>query len=104
MATTTNIWGHYPPTSADTLKSFSLTHVQYDPQDPLGKLMAIAALIPLMLIVSYVTVIAVRRDVLATTMLFGQLLNEAINLVAKKTIKEGRPTGTFISLNIRVLT
>ncbi|KAJ3416719.1 Dolichyldiphosphatase 1 [Chytridiales sp. JEL 0842] len=106
------------PTSAEGLKAFSLTFVQYDPTDRLlGKPMAIASLLPIFMIVSYLTIIAVRRDVLVALMFLGQLLNEGLNLIAKKSIKEPRPTGngygypsshsqfmtffaTFISLHI----
>ncbi|KAJ3308286.1 hypothetical protein HDU76_004039 [Blyttiomyces sp. JEL0837] len=82
-----------PPTTPTGLKSFSFTHVQYRPDDILGKPMAAAALVPQCLIVSYLTLFGSRRDVAILFMGVGQLVNEAINAVAKTAIAEPRPTG-----------
>ncbi|KAL2918276.1 hypothetical protein HK105_202203 [Polyrhizophydium stewartii] len=75
-----------------SLASVTLTHVQYDPADPLGKGLAAASLLPIAILVSFVTLVVFNRD-LATSLAFaGQLLNEAVNYVLKHTIREPRPT------------
>ncbi|KAJ3162714.1 Dolichyldiphosphatase 1 [Geranomyces michiganensis] len=74
------------------LASVSLTHVQFDPSDPIGMLMAYVSLVPLALIISYVTLIAFRRDLATCLMLLGQLTNEGVNFIAKRIVREARPT------------
>ncbi|KAI8813935.1 dolichyldiphosphatase 1-like protein [Cladochytrium replicatum] len=74
------------------LKAITLTFVQYDAEDPLGKLLAYASLVPIALIVSYITLIAFRRDVATIVFFAGQILNEAFNAVLKAVIREPRPT------------
>ncbi|TPX74706.1 hypothetical protein CcCBS67573_g04020 [Chytriomyces confervae] len=83
------------PASADGLKAFSFTYVQYDPTDPLGKPLALTALFPIFIMVSYATLIAARRDVYLASVCLGQLLGEAFNLGLKRIVKEPRPT-TFL--------
>ncbi|KAJ3102365.1 Dolichyldiphosphatase 1 [Phlyctochytrium bullatum] len=85
------------------LYSFSLTHVQYDKSDPLGKLMAVGALIPIALLVSYVTLLVSRRDLVIFWMFLGQLLNELTNYVAKKTIKQPRPTSKLEAVDFLLI-
>ncbi|KAI8852222.1 phosphatidic acid phosphatase type 2/haloperoxidase, partial [Chytridium lagenaria] len=72
--------------------ALTFTYIQYSPHDPLGKPMALASLIPIFLIVSYTTLIIARRDAVIVLMLLGQLLNELTNYMAKKAIKQPRPT------------
>ncbi|CAG8649797.1 18905_t:CDS:2, partial [Acaulospora morrowiae] len=73
------------------LVSFSLTHVEFDPTDPLAFLFAFITLSPLALIVSYVTIILARREMVAINMFFGQLICEGLNFLLKRLIKEKRP-------------
>lgn len=73
------------------LSSLKVTHVFYDPSDPLSLLFAYMALIPQGLMVIYVTVIYARREIEIVLMLVGQLLSEAANWVLKRVIKEDRP-------------
>jgi dolichyldiphosphatase len=79
------------------LESVSFTHVQYIVGDKLGKILAISSLFPIFIIVSYVTVIAHRRDLATMWMFLGQLLNEVFNYVLKRVIREERPTSLFLA-------
>ncbi|KAI9340049.1 phosphatidic acid phosphatase type 2/haloperoxidase [Zopfochytrium polystomum] len=81
-----------PPTTPTSLKPFSFTFVQYDPADLLGKPLAIASLLPQILIVVYLTLALSRRDILVASTALGQLLNEVLNLIVKNTIRQPRPT------------
>ncbi|OAJ40278.1 hypothetical protein BDEG_24033 [Batrachochytrium dendrobatidis JEL423] len=74
------------------LKSASLTHAQYDPADPLGKLMAYATLTPIALLVAYTTQCLFSRDLASGFMLLGQLVNEGVNYILKNSIRQDRPT------------
>ncbi len=79
------------------LASISLTHVQYDPTlEPrlFTQFLAYCSLVPIFLIVSYVTLFTFRRDVATLLMFLGQLLNEGFNYILKTSIKEPRPTGS----------
>ncbi|ROT43187.1 PAP2 superfamily protein [Sodiomyces alkalinus F11] len=73
------------------LASLSLTHVYYDPEDPLSFLCAWLALLPQALCVVYVTLIWSTREVEVALMFLGQLGCEAANFALKRLIKEERP-------------
>jgi dolichyldiphosphatase len=75
------------------LQSLKVTHVYYNPSDPLSLLSAILALIPQALMVIYVTLIYARREIEVVLMFGGQLLCELSNWVLKRVIKEDRPPG-----------
>ncbi|KAI8964009.1 PAP2-domain-containing protein [Daldinia sp. FL1419] len=73
------------------LASLSLTHVHYDPSDPISYLCAWLALIPQGLCVMYATLIWSTREIEIALLFAGQLACEAINFVLKRIIKEERP-------------
>ncbi|KAI9144273.1 dolichyl pyrophosphate phosphatase 1 [Paraphysoderma sedebokerense] len=73
------------------LSSLSLTHVLYPPNDPTSEFLAYITLTPISLIIVYVTVIISRREVACIWMFAGQLLNEVVNFILKRVIKEKRP-------------
>lgn len=73
------------------LASLSLTHVYYDPNDPVSYLCAWLALVPQALCVVYVTLIWSTREAEVALMFAGQLGCEAVNFVLKRLIKEERP-------------
>lgn len=73
------------------LASFSLTHVHYDPNDPVSYLCAFLALVPQGLCVVYATLIWSTREVEIGMMFAGQLACEALNFCLKRLIKEERP-------------
>ncbi|EAW08723.1 phosphatase PAP2 family protein [Aspergillus clavatus NRRL 1] len=77
------------------LVSLSLTHVHYNPEDPLSFLSAWLALVPQALCVAYVTLIWASREVEVGLMFAGQLGCEALNFVLKRIIKEERPKQMF---------
>ncbi|KAF7597327.1 hypothetical protein BBP40_006267 [Aspergillus hancockii] len=77
------------------LASLSLTHVHYNPDDPLSFLSAWLALVPQALCVSYVTLIWATREVEVLLMFAGQMGCEALNFVLKRIIKEERPKLMF---------
>ncbi|KAG6040469.1 hypothetical protein E4U41_000469 [Claviceps citrina] len=73
------------------LASLSLTHVYYDPDDPISLLCAYLALLPQALCVVYATLILSTREVEVLLMFVGQLGCEALNFLLKRLIKEERP-------------
>ncbi|KAI5865445.1 PAP2-domain-containing protein [Durotheca rogersii] len=73
------------------LASLSLTHVHYDPTDPLSYLCAWLALVPQGLCVAYATLIWSTREVEIALLFAGQLACEALNFGLKRLIKEERP-------------
>ncbi|KAK7954524.1 hypothetical protein PG996_015331 [Apiospora saccharicola] len=73
------------------LASLSLTHVHYDPSDPISYLCAWLALVPQGLCVAYATLVWSTREAEVALMFAGQLLCEALNFALKRLIKEERP-------------
>ena len=73
------------------LKSFGLTHVQYDNSDKLGFLCALLSLSPVFIIIVYGTIIATRRDFQTVYSCIGQLISVMVNIFLKHTLKEPRP-------------
>ncbi|ORZ41714.1 phosphatidic acid phosphatase type 2/haloperoxidase [Catenaria anguillulae PL171] len=80
---------HGPP----GYSSLSLTHVLYPTGAVPSMLLAYVTLIPIGMIVAYVTLILSRpRTRVWQIMFLGQLLNEGLNVVLKKYIQEHRPS------------
>ncbi|KAI9934040.1 hypothetical protein ASPWEDRAFT_36026 [Aspergillus wentii DTO 134E9] len=77
------------------LASLSLTHVHYNPDDPLSFLSAWLALVPQALCVAYVTLLWASREAEVLLMFAGQMGCEALNFVLKRIIKEERPKQMF---------
>ncbi|RAL08334.1 phosphatase PAP2 family protein [Aspergillus homomorphus CBS 101889] len=77
------------------LASLSLTHVHYNPEDPLSLLSAWLALVPQALVISYVTLAWASREVEVVLMFAGQMGCEALNFILKRIIKEERPKQMF---------
>ncbi|KAL2266402.1 hypothetical protein VTJ83DRAFT_5754 [Remersonia thermophila] len=73
------------------LASLSLTHVYYNPTDPISMLCAFLSLLPQALCVVYVTLAWSTREAEVLLMFAGQLACEAVNFVLKRLIKEERP-------------
>ncbi|KAG7288869.1 hypothetical protein NEMBOFW57_005228 [Staphylotrichum longicolle] len=73
------------------LASLSLTHVYYNPSDPLSTLSAFLSLLPQALCVVYATLLWSTREAEVLLMFLGQLACEAVNFVLKRLIKEERP-------------
>ncbi|OAL55500.1 PAP2-domain-containing protein [Pyrenochaeta sp. DS3sAY3a] len=73
------------------LTSLSLTHVHYNPADPISHLCAFLALVPQGLCVVYATLIWSNREIEICLMFAGQMACEALNWVLKRYIREERP-------------
>jgi len=73
------------------LASLSLTHVHYDPADPISYLCAFLALVPQGLCVVYATLIWSTREIEILLLFAGQMLCEAFNFALKRILKEERP-------------
>ncbi|AEO56231.1 hypothetical protein MYCTH_2300923 [Thermothelomyces thermophilus ATCC 42464] len=73
------------------LASLSLTHVYYNPTDPLSTASAFLSLLPQALCVVYATLLWSTREAEVLLMFLGQLACEAINFALKRLIKEERP-------------
>jgi len=72
-------------------KPVSLTYVTYPDGDVVGKLLAWGSLLPIFIIVSFITLILFRREVHTIIFFLGILLNEALNMALKRYFKEPRP-------------
>jgi hypothetical protein len=83
--------------SPSSLTPFDLTHVVHAEGDALGFLFALSALVPIFLIVAYVTAIVCRREIAILVALVGQLANEVLNSLVKGVVKEARPFRGFLA-------
>ncbi|KAG2469582.1 dolichyldiphosphatase 1 [Polypterus senegalus] len=72
-------------------RSVSLTHVEYPADDLTGQLLAYLSLIPVFILVGFVTLIVFKRELHTITFFGGLLLNEGVNWVLKNIIQETRP-------------
>ncbi|KMU76905.1 hypothetical protein CISG_05947 [Coccidioides immitis RMSCC 3703] len=77
------------------LASFSLTHVHYNPEDPLSYLCAFLSLVPQAIVVVYVALIWASREVEVLFMFAGQILCEALNFGLKRVIRQERPQQVY---------
>ncbi|KAF9354664.1 hypothetical protein BGX26_007501 [Mortierella sp. AD094] len=75
-----------------TLTSLSLTHVQFSGDDIYSKIFAHLTLSPLAITCGYIAVMLTTRDLTVILMLAGQFLNECLNFVLKRWVKQARPT------------
>ena len=73
------------------LKSFSLTHIVYDPTHPLSIPLTLLSLSPIFLFVSYLTLVIFTRRLTVILLAAGQSGNELLNLVLKRIWKAERP-------------
>ncbi|KAF9363504.1 Dolichyldiphosphatase 1 [Mortierella sp. NVP85] len=90
--------GHIDNLRAETLTSLSLTHVRFVDDDIYSKIFAFITLSPFGITCGYIAVILATRDLSIILMLAGQFLNECVNYVLKRVIKQERPTtGTKIN-------
>ncbi|KAK3069901.1 hypothetical protein LTR53_011411 [Teratosphaeriaceae sp. CCFEE 6253] len=73
------------------LASLSLTHVHYDPADPVSHACAYLALVPQALVITYAALIWSTREAEIVLMFAGQMGCEALNWMLKRLIQEERP-------------
>ena len=79
----------------DKVVPLSISHFTYRRGDPLGFLLALSCLLPILFIASQTTLVLFLRSTsqkLAILLLTGQLLNELLNLVLKSVLKGRRPS------------
>ncbi|KAK3821069.1 MAG: PAP2 superfamily-domain-containing protein [Benniella sp.] len=92
--------GHIDNLRAETLTSLSLTHVRFVGDDIYSKLFAFITLSPFGITCGYIAVILATRDLSIILMLAGQFLNECVNYVLKRVIKQERPTTGRLDLGL----
>ncbi|XP_019852040.1 PREDICTED: dolichyldiphosphatase 1-like [Amphimedon queenslandica] len=88
--------------AASTKLAISLTHVEYTEGDRVGYLLAWSSLFPIFILISFLTLVAIRRDLFTVFFFTGLLLNESLNMFLKYTIKEPRPNSDISSAVLRV--
>jgi len=74
------------------LASLSLTHVHYNPSDPISHACAYLALVPQALVVTYTALTWSTREIEVLLMFAGQMGCEGLNWILKRYIKEERPS------------
>ncbi|KAL0252920.1 hypothetical protein I308_102313 [Cryptococcus tetragattii IND107] len=80
-----------PEAPLPPLKSFSLTHILYDPSHPLSIPLTLLSLSPIFLFVSYFTLLIFTRQISIALLASGQLANEVLSWVLKRLFKGERP-------------
>jgi len=75
----------------ETWKVLSLTHVEYLEGDSVGKFFAIFSLLPLAIVIIFLTTFFFRRDLHTMTFGIGVIVNYITNVALKKYIAEPRP-------------
>ncbi|RUS79083.1 hypothetical protein EGW08_013136 [Elysia chlorotica] len=85
----------------DTLdwKAVSFTYVEYPKGDFLGYILAWVSLLPMIILVSFATLIIFRRDLHTIAFATGLVVNEAVNWIVKHAVKEARPMRGRQNLN-----
>ncbi|EME28076.1 Dolichyldiphosphatase 1 [Galdieria sulphuraria] len=77
---------------SDGRVALKLTLVTYEKGDKLGWLLSIISLAPVFLYVAETSLVLFRREYFGLALLFGQLVNEALNVILKVTFARPRPS------------
>ncbi|WWC68391.1 uncharacterized protein I206_102317 [Kwoniella pini CBS 10737] len=77
------------------LKSFSLTHILYDPSHPLSIPLTLLSLSPIFLFVSYFTLLIFNRSLSILFLGLGSIGNEILSWTLKRLLKGDRPYKGF---------
>uniref|UniRef100_A0AAQ4P2U2 Dolichyldiphosphatase n=1 Tax=Gasterosteus aculeatus aculeatus TaxID=481459 RepID=A0AAQ4P2U2_GASAC len=81
-------------------RSISLTHVEFPEGDLTGHVLAYFSLLPIAILVGFVTLIVFKRELHTISFFGGVILNEAVNWVLKHILREPRPcAGTHTTLH-----
>lgn len=72
-------------------KHFSLTHIVYGADDPLGIPLALLSLSPIFLFVAYFALVVFGRRLSLLLLAGGSVFNEAFSLALKRLLREPRP-------------
>ena len=70
---------------------FYLTFIEYESADRFGFFFALLSSAPIFLLVAQASLFLSRRDLGTLALILGQLLNELLNSILKRTIREPRP-------------
>eukprot|EP01112_Ceratiomyxa_fruticulosa_P020560 TRINITY_DN7035_c0_g1_i1.p1 TRINITY_DN7035_c0_g1~~TRINITY_DN7035_c0_g1_i1.p1 ORF type:complete len:223 (+),score=26.75 TRINITY_DN7035_c0_g1_i1:299-967(+) len=73
------------------LSVLELTTVHYNAGDRIALVLAYVTLIPLVIVVGFLTLLLFKRDLRTGSFFGGQIVNEGLNYILKKTLKEARP-------------
>ena len=84
-------------------KVLSLTHVEYLEGDNVGKFFAIFSLLPLAIVIIFLTTFFFRRDLHTMTFGIGVIVNYVANVALKKYIAEPRPKMRYFFEQIAIL-
>ncbi|XP_056394756.1 dolichyldiphosphatase 1 isoform X3 [Hyla sarda] len=68
-----------------------LTHVEYPAGDVYGQLLAYLSLGPVVILISFVTLIIFKRELHTISFLGGLVMNEGVNWLIKNIVREPRP-------------
>uniref|UniRef100_A0A3B3QUX8 Dolichyldiphosphatase n=1 Tax=Paramormyrops kingsleyae TaxID=1676925 RepID=A0A3B3QUX8_9TELE len=72
-------------------RSISLTHVEYAADDLTGQVLACTSLLPIAILVGFVTLIVFKRELHTISFFGGLVLNEVVNWLLKHIFREPRP-------------
>ncbi|KAG7477267.1 dolichyldiphosphatase 1 [Megalops cyprinoides] len=72
-------------------RSISLTHVEYPAGDLTGQVLAYTSLLPIAILVGFVTLIVFKRELHTISFFGGLILNEGLNWLLKHILREPRP-------------
>ncbi|KTG37561.1 hypothetical protein cypCar_00011137 [Cyprinus carpio] len=74
-------------------RSISLTHVEYPAGDLTGQVLACMSLLPIAILVGFVTLIVFKRELHTISFFGGLIMNEGLNWLLKHILQEPRPCG-----------
>uniref|UniRef100_UPI003AAEE652 dolichyldiphosphatase 1 isoform X2 n=1 Tax=Centroberyx gerrardi TaxID=166262 RepID=UPI003AAEE652 len=81
-------------------RSISLTHVEFPEDDLTGQVLAYISLLPIAILVGFVTLIVFKRELHTISFFGGLILNEGVNWLLKHILREPRPcAGAHSTLN-----
>ncbi|XP_070780886.1 dolichyldiphosphatase 1 isoform X2 [Enoplosus armatus] len=72
-------------------RSISLTHVEFPEGDLTGQVLAYISLLPIAVLVGFVTLIVFKRELHTISFFGGLILNEGVNWLLKHILREPRP-------------
>ncbi|KAL7423688.1 hypothetical protein Q5752_001270 [Cryptotrichosporon argae] len=84
-----------PAPDASLLRAFALTHILYDPVDPLGVPLTLLSLSPIFLFVALFTLLVFTRRLSVLLLTAGQVANEILSLVLKDIFAHARPDASL---------
>ncbi|TRY95051.1 hypothetical protein DNTS_004686 [Danionella cerebrum] len=79
-------------------RSISLTHVEYPTGDLTGQVLAFMSLVPIAVLVGFVTLIVFKRELHTISFFGGLIMNEGLNWLLKHILQEPRPCGGHSSV------